>query len=77
MESEYMAPAAAEVQEVIWLQTLLQELRVELSQPVVIREDNKSCQLFDDHVGNFNRTQCIDVRYNIMQERIERGDIHE
>jgi len=29
MESEYMAPAAAaEVQEVIWLQTLLQELRV-------------------------------------------------
>ena len=74
MESEYMA-LAAEVQEAIYLRMVLQELGVELSGPVVIREDNKACQMFSEHAGNFARTKHIDVRYHFVRERRERGDV--
>jgi hypothetical protein len=74
MEAEYMA-LAAETQEAIWLRMILEELGVQLAEPVVIREDNKACQMFADHAGNFARTKHIDVRYHFVRERVERGDI--
>lgn len=74
MEAEYMA-LAAETQEAIWLRMVLEELGVELAGPVVIREDNKACQMFADRAGNFARTKHIDVRYHFVRERAERGDI--
>ena len=49
---------------------VLQELGVEISSPVVICEDNKACQMFADHAGNFGRT-----RYHFVRERLARGDI--
>jgi hypothetical protein len=74
MEAEYMA-LAAETQEAIWLRMVLEELGVQMAGPVVIREDNKACQMFADHAGNFSRTKHIDVRYHFVRERVERGDI--
>ena len=74
MEAEYMA-LAAETQEAIWQMMVLQELGVEISGPIVIREDNKACQMFADHAGNFSRTKHIDVRYHFVRERLARGDI--
>ena len=74
MEAEYMA-LAAETQEAIWQMMVLQELGVEISSPIVIREDNKACQMFADHAGNFGRTKHIDVRYHFVRERLARGDI--
>ena len=66
---------AVETQEAIWLRMVFEELGVELSGPFVIKEDNKACQMFADHAGNFGRTKHIDVRYHFVRERIERGDI--
>jgi hypothetical protein len=74
MEAEYMA-LAAETQEAIWLRMVLEELGVQIAGPVVVREDNKACQMFADHAGNFSRTKHIDVRYHFVRERLERGDI--
>ena len=74
MEAEYMA-LAAETQVAIWLRMVLEELGVQMAGPVVIREDNKACQMFADHAGNFSRTKHIDVRYHFVRERVERGDI--
>ena len=74
MEAEYMA-LAAETQEAIWQMMVLQELGVEISGPIVIREDNKACQMFADHAGNFSRTKHIDVRYHFVRECLTRGDI--
>ena len=39
--------------------------------PVVIREDNKACQIFADHAGNFSRTKHIDVRYHFVRKRVD------
>ena len=54
---------------------VLEELGVQLAGPVVIREDDKACQMFTDHAGSFARTKHIDVRYHFLRERAERGDI--
>ena len=74
MEAEYMA-LAAETQEAIWMRMVLEKLRVELAGPVIIRDDKKACQLFADHAGNFARTKHIDICYDFVRERAERGDI--
>ena len=52
---------------------VFEELGLPVLQPTVIREDNKACQLFADHAGNFNRTKHIDVRYHFVRERIAKG----
>ena len=74
MEAEYMA-LAADTQEAIWLRMVLEELSVQINGPVVMYEDNKACQMFADHAGNFARTKHIDVRYHFVRERLQRGDI--
>ena len=54
---------------------VLHQLGVEISGPMVIREDNKACQMLADHAGNLSCTKCIDVRYLVVRERLTRGDI--
>ena len=66
---------AAEVQEVEMQRMVFEELGLPVMQPTVIREDNKACQLFADHAGNFNRTKHIDVRYHFVRERITKGNV--
>ena len=54
---------------------VFEELGLPVLQPTVIREDNKACQLFVDHAGNFNRTKPIDIRYHFVRERIAKGSV--
>ena len=74
MEAEYMA-LAVEVQEVEHQRMVFDELGLPVVQPTIIKEDNKACQLFADHPGNFQRTKHIDVRYHFVRERIQRGSV--
>ena len=55
IEAEYMA-LAADTQEALWQKMVLQELEVEVSGPVAIREDNNACQMVAYHAGNFSCT---------------------
>ena len=43
--------------------------------PVIIFENNKACQMFADHSGNFARTKHINYRYHFVRERVHKGDI--
>jgi len=74
MESEYMALAAA-TQESLWLRMMLEEMGSTVISPIIIHEDNKACQMFADHSGNFARTKHIDYRYHFVRERVHKGDI--
>jgi hypothetical protein len=74
MESEYMALAAA-TQESLWLRMMIEEIGSSVSAPIIIHEDNKACQMFADHSGNFARTKHIDYRYHFVRERVHKGDI--
>ena len=66
---------AAEVQETDQQRMMFEELGLPVSQPTIIREDNKACQLFADHAGNFGRTKHIDVRYHFVRERIQQRNV--
>ena len=61
MEAEYMA-LAVEVQETDQQRMMFDELGLPVSQPTIITEDNKACELFADHAGNFEKTRNIDFR---------------
>ena len=56
MEAEYTA-LAEDTQQAIWLKMVFEELGVQVAGPIVIREDNKACQMFADHAG-----MCIRCR---------------
>ena len=66
---------AVEVQETDQQRMMFEELGLPVSQPTIIREDNKACQLFADHASNFGRTTHIDVRYHFVRERIQQGNV--
>ena len=42
MEAEYMAACAA-TQESLWLAMLLEQMGIEFSKPIVLKEDNQAC----------------------------------
>ena len=65
-----------QVQETDQQRMMFEELGLPVSQPTIIKEDNKACQLFADHAGNFKRTKHIDVRYHLIRERIQQGNVN-
>ena len=69
-----MAPTA-EVQGVEMQRMVFEKLGLLVLQPTVIHKDNKACQLFAVHAGNFNRTQHIYVRYHFVRKRITKGSV--
>ena len=74
MEAEYMAAATA-TQEAFWLRFLLEELGLNVSTPIVLKEDNKACISFSDHPGNHRNSKHIDYRHHFVREGVQRGDI--
>ena len=74
MEAKYMA-LAAEVQQTDQQQRMFKELRLPVTTPTIIREDNNACQLVAVHPGNFGTTKHIDFRYHFVRERIQQGNV--
>ena len=74
MEAEYMAAATA-TQEAFWLRFLLEEMGLNVTTPIVLREDNKACISFADHPGNHRNSKHIDYRHHFVREGVQRGDI--
>ena len=66
---------AAEVQEVEHQRMVMDELGLPVVQPTIIKEDNKSCQLFANHPCNFQTTIHINVRYHFVRECIQRDSV--
>ena len=74
MEAEYMAACAA-TQESLWLAMLLEQMGIEVSKPIVLKEDNQACIDFSKNPGNHKRSKHIDCRYHFVRERVASGDI--
>ena len=74
MEAEYMAACAA-TQEALWLSMLLEQMNIQLSKPIILNEDNKSCIEFSKNPGNHQRSKHIDTKYHFVRERVAAGDI--
>jgi len=61
MEAEYMALCAA-AQEAMWANLLFAQMKIRITSPMVLFEDNKAAILFTDHPGDHRRTMHIDTR---------------
>jgi hypothetical protein len=66
MEAEYMAACAA-TQESLWLAMLLEQMRVEIPRPIILKEDNQACIDFSKNPGDHKRTKHIDCRYHFVR----------
>ena len=74
MEAECMAAAAA-TQEALWLRSLLEEMGLNVTTSIVLREDNKACISFADHPGYHRNSKHIDYIHNFLGKGVQRGDI--
>ena len=74
MEAEYMAACAA-TQESLWLAMLMEQMGIEISRPIILKEDNKACIAFSKNPGDHKRSKHIDCRYHFVRERVAAGDI--
>ena len=74
MEAEYMAACAA-TQESLWLAMLLEQMGIEVSKPIVLKEDNQACIDFSKNPGNHKRSKYSDCRYHFVRERVASGDV--
>ena len=74
-EAEYIAESEA-AKEAIWLQRLLCQLRVDLSQPsasepVTILGDNRGALALAKNPMYHARTKHVDIRYHFVREKVE------
>ena len=69
MDAEYLAAATA-IQEVFWLQFLLEEMGLNLSTPIAEKEDKIECISFSVHLGNHRNSKYIDYSYHFVREGV-------
>ena len=48
---------------------------IEISRPIILKEDNKTCIDFSKNPGDHKRSKHIDCRYHFVRERVAAGDI--
>lgn len=73
-EAEYMALFEG-VKEALWLKSLFQSLNIELSEQIVIYEDNNSCISIANNPTSHKRSKHIDVKYHFSREQVENNFI--
>ena len=73
-EAEYVALSAA-IQEVVWLNRLLSDIKAMPQMPVVIKEDNQGTIAVARNPISHNRTKHIDIKFHYVREALEDGII--
>ena len=54
---------------------LLEELGLNVTTAIVLREDNKACISFADHPGNHRNSKHIDERHHFVSKGVQWSDI--
>ncbi|MCO5580367.1 hypothetical protein L7F22_034234 [Adiantum nelumboides] len=74
-EAEYIATATAAT-EGIWLQRLLQELKIYQPKPFTLYSDNQSCIYLARNKKQSGKTKHFDVKYHFIRDNIEDNQLH-
>ena len=72
--AEYVAAHACS-RDVVWLRTLLRELRYEQRLPTILYMDNTAAELLVTNPMLHERSKHVDVKFHYVRERCEKGDI--
>lgn len=73
-EAEYMALYEA-VREALWLKSLSVIFHVNITEPIVIFEDNNGCISIANNPTNHKRSKHIDIKYHFSREQVEKNVI--
>lgn len=73
-EAEFRAMAQG-VCEVIWLRSILEELKVEYDSPMKLFCDNKSAISIAHNPVQHDQTKHVEVDRHFIKERLERGEL--
>jgi hypothetical protein len=73
-EAEYIAGTFATCQ-VIWLDSVMKELKVEVSKPLKLLIDNKSAIRLAKNPISHGRSKHIETRYHFIREQVMNGNI--
>jgi hypothetical protein len=71
-EAEFMS-LVSEIQEGMWLLSLIQEMGIDVKKPIVLMEDNQGCIALANNPTQHGRTKHIDVKYFFIREKIADG----
>jgi hypothetical protein len=69
-EAEYMAMYEA-VREALWLKSLLTSIKLEISKPIILFEDNNSSIAIANNPVYHKRSKHIDIKYHFTREQVE------
>lgn len=73
-EAEYIAAAQAACQ-VLWLESLLDELKVEFRKPVQLCVDNKSSINLAKNPISHGRSKHIETKFHFLRDQVNKGRI--
>lgn len=73
-EAEYMALYEA-VRESLWLKSLAISIKINLTEPVILYEDNNGCISIANNPTNHKRSKHIDIKYHFSREQVEKGAV--
>ncbi|XP_019171451.1 PREDICTED: uncharacterized protein LOC109167009 [Ipomoea nil] len=71
-EAEYLSLAAT-AYELQWINSLVQDLHVNLTNPALVFCDNKSAIAISENCVFHERTKNIDINYHLVRERVAQG----
>lgn len=63
------------VREAMWLRSLADSIKIEISNPIVIFEDNNGCISIANNPTSHKRSKHIDIKYHFSREQIENNKI--
>lgn len=70
-EAEYMALFEG-VREALCLRSLLNDINIKISEPIIMFEDNNGCISLANNPILFKRSKHIDIKYHFIREQVER-----
>jgi hypothetical protein len=73
-EAEYIALSSA-VQEALWIRRFLSDLSINVSNPMIIFEDNVGAIAMANNPVNHRRTKHIDIKYHFIREAVQAGHV--
>ena len=71
-EAEYVALSSA-VQEALWLEQLLMDMKVDTKTPMTMYEDNQAAINMTKNSNYHGRAKHIDIKYHFIRDQVEKN----
>lgn len=66
---------AESTKEALWLKELVADFGIQITEPIIINEDNQSCIKIVEGFKLNNRTKHIDIKFHFVKDNVAKGII--